>query len=212
MKQNELYSYVYDFISQLLDNEVIFGSIRQIILFGSVVRGDFRKESDVDLFIDLEDIKERKTINDLVKKELNKFETRSENSWALRGIDLPIKVVVGNLDQEKWKELKEEILSYGKILYGKFKELPGELQHQILVSYEISKLSQKQKMSFLRKLYGYVSKKGSKNYVHKGLIDEIHGEKVGPNNLIINADELIRLKSLFKEYKIKYQLREVWSK
>lgn len=53
MKQNELFSYVYDFISQMLENRDIFGKIRKIILYGSIVRSDFTRDSDIDLFIDI---------------------------------------------------------------------------------------------------------------------------------------------------------------
>jgi len=212
MKQNELFSYGYDFVSQLLDNKMLFDSIKRIIFFGSVVRGDFSKGSDIDLFIDLKSLKEYKKINDLIKKEINKFETRCEKTWFLREINLPIKIIVGNLEQEKWKDLREEILSYGKIVYGKFERLPEKLEHKLLVTYEIKKLSQKKKMSFLRRLYGYVVKKKEKKYIQKGLIDEIKGEKISPNALMIRAEDLLRVKKILKEYKIKYWLRDIWSK
>ncbi|MBU0459737.1 MAG: nucleotidyltransferase domain-containing protein, partial [Nanoarchaeota archaeon] len=165
MRQNELFSYVYDFVSQLLDEKLIFDSVSKIILFGSVVRGDFRKGSDVDLFVELKTLKEKKKIDHLIKKELNKFETRAEKSWYLRGVNLPIKLLIGNLDQ--FKDLKEEISSYSKVVYGQYEEIPGRIKHKVLVTYEIKKLSQKNKMSFLRKLFGYVSVKKGKKYVSK---------------------------------------------
>lgn len=204
MKQHETISYVYDFISQLLDNKKLFDSIKRIILFGSVARGDFRKESDVDLFIDT-----NKKIDKTIGKEINKFEKRCEKSWHLRGIDLPIKVLVGNLNEKRWKNLKEEIISYGKIIYGKFEELPEEGKHKILIDYELKCISQKKKMSFLRKLYGYKTKKGKKEYRQKGLLEEIKGEKIGSNALLINFENLLFIKKLLKSHKIKYQLRDV---
>lgn len=210
MKQHELFSYVYDFISQLWDNSLLFSSIKRIILFGSIARGDFREESDIDLFIDLGTPERLEEVNRLIKKEINKFETRCEKTWFLRGIKLPLRVIAGNLEQERWKELREEILSYGKIIYGKFEEKPERLEHQVLISYSFGNLLQKKKMAFLRKLAGYTIKKQGKEYVQKGLIDEIKGERISSPSLIIKAEELIKIKKILKEYKIKYQLRDVW--
>lgn len=212
MKQYELFSYVYDFTSQLLDNKIIFSSLKRIILFGSVARGDIRKESDVDLFIDLKYPKEQKEINNLIKKEINKFEARSEKTWFLRGIDFPIKVIVGSLEQGKWEDLREEILSYGTIIYGRFEEKPEKLEHKILIDYNLKKLSQRNKMAFLRKLYGYVLRKQGKEYVQKGLISEIKGEKIGAKALLVKAEDLMKIKSLLKRYLIKYGVRDVWLK
>lgn len=210
MKQHELFSYIYDFISQLWENKLLFDSIEKIILFGSIARGDFREESDVDLFIDLRSPEKLKEINHLIKKEINKFETRCEKTWFLRGIKLPLKVIAGNLEQERWKELKEEILSYGKIIYGKFEERPRGLAHQVLISYTLKNLSQMRKMAFLRKLFGYTSRKRSKKYIRKGLIDEVKGERVGSQALLLGVEELIKIKKILKEYKVKYQLRDIW--
>ncbi len=212
MKQNELFSYVYDFVSQLLDNGVIFDSVKKIILFGSLARGDFRKDSDVDLFVDLKLMKEHRKIDGLIKKELDKFESRSEKTWHLREIDLPIKVIVGDLEQARWKDLREEVLAYGKILYGKFEKVPEKLNHQILINYDMKRLPQKRKMGFLRRLYGYVIKKGRKEYVQEGIIDEIKGEKLGAGSFIISADNLIDVKKILRDFRVKYELRDVWLK
>ena len=60
MKQSEVFSYVYDFISQILEKKEIFESIKRIILFGSIARGDFDKDSDIDIFIELYNLKNEK--------------------------------------------------------------------------------------------------------------------------------------------------------
>ncbi|MBD3252483.1 hypothetical protein GF386_02015 [Candidatus Pacearchaeota archaeon] len=212
MKQNELFSYAYDFVSQLVENKPILDSIRRIILFGSVARGDFSQKSDVDLFIDLKDSGEEEKIKEIIRKEINKFEGRSEKTWFLRGINLPIKVVIGDIEKEKWKDLKEEILAYGKIIYGKFQKTPEKLEHRILIMYDLKKLSQKRKMSLIRELYGYTTKKSNKKYIQKGFIEKIESKKISPNTLIIRAEDLLKLKQIFKKYRLKYQLVDVWMK
>jgi len=210
MKQNDLISYTYDFISQLIENKIIVEDVKKIILFGSVVRGDFREDSDIDLFFDASRSSEK--IKDLIKKEISKFEERIKKTWVLRGIDLPIKVVVGDLEQEKWKELKQEILNYGKILYGNYKEIPEKIEHKILITYILNKVQQKKKMALLRNLYGYVIKKGNKKYIQKGLVERIEGEKINSNTLMINVVDLSEVKKIFKKFNIKYNLRDIWIK
>ena len=162
MEKNELMSYVYDFTSQLIDNKNIADAIKKIILFGSTVEGNFHKKSDIDLFVEVKEKEE--VVKKEIKKELNKFEERSEKTWHLRNIDFPINIITGDLNNKKWKDLKEEILNYSLIIYGKYEETPEKLNHKILITYDIKKLLQKNKMAFLRKLYGYVIKKENKKY------------------------------------------------
>ncbi len=209
MKQEELFSYVYDFLSQLLENKEIFSSINRIILFGSIARGDFHSKSDIDLFVDT---KQPKKIKLLVKKELNKFELRAEKTWLLRGINLSLKVIVDDLSKPQWKELQEEILSYGKILLGSYEGAPESRKRFLLVTYELKSLSQKSKMALLRKLHGYKSLKKDKEYVQKGLLQEIGGKKIETNVVLISPETWPRVKLLFQPLKVKYTLQEIWTK
>lgn len=210
MKQHEIYSYVYDFISQLMDNKEVISSVEKIILFGSGVRGDLHKKSDIDLFIDVKKTKNPEKLSDILKKEINLFEGRSEKTWHLRGITIPLKVIVGDLSHFRWKNLREEIGSYGKIIYGSFEEAPEGLNHYLLVSYELKKLSQKDKMSLLRQLFGYVSKKKGKEYLQKGLIEEMKGKKIGANVILIPRERLKEIKEVLKKHKAGYTVKDAW--
>ena len=209
MNQEELFSYVYDFLSHLLENKVIFSNINQIVLFGSVVRGDFHNKSDIDLFIDT---KQSKKVNLLVKKEINNFELRSEKTWFLRGVTLPLKVIVGDLSQPQWKELQEEIISYGKVLFGSFESFPEKGKHLLLLTYELIGIHQNKKMALLRNLYGYKSKKENKEYHQKGLLEEIGGRKVQANVILIPPEGWLQVKTEFKKHNIRYTLQEIWTK
>jgi len=211
MKQNELFSYLYDFVSQLLDNSLLFDKIKQIVVFGSVARGDFTPESDLDIFIELKH-KNTELIKNAIKSEQHKFETRAEKSWYLRGINLPIKIIVGSSEESRWKELQEEIKSYGKVIYGNLEENPTKLKNKLLISYDLTSLLQKHKMSFLRKIYGYSIKKNKKSYLFEGLIKELSGEKIGPNNLIIPVENWIKMKQIFEQFKIKYTIKQFYFK
>ena len=61
-------------------------------------------------------------------------------------------------------------------------------------------------------LCGYTIKKRDKEYVQKGLIDKIKGEKISPNTLIIRVNDLLSIKQALKDYKVKYWLKDIWSK
>ncbi len=207
MKQQELFSYVYDFISSLLDHEEILQSIRRIILFGSVVRGDFHTQSDIDLFIDT--ISAGK-IEKIVQKEQALFEKKIEKTWELRGIALPLKVQIGDLQHSRWEALQEQIAQYGKIVYGPYEQVPKGLQHYTLMSYDLSALSQNRKMGFIRTAYGYKSKKGKVEYKKKGLLEEVGGQRVGTNSLLVPRDKVREVRSLFNKYKLTPKIKDVW--
>ncbi len=55
MNQDTLIAYALDFSSFLIDTAKVTDKIKRIMLFGSVARGDFTKESDIDLFIDTDE-------------------------------------------------------------------------------------------------------------------------------------------------------------
>lgn len=210
MKQHELYSYVYDFISLLMEDFEIFTYVRTIILFGSVVRDDFHKKSDIDIFIDVSNNIDN--TSNKVKKTLNIFETKSKKTWVLRGINLPLKVIVDDLNNEKWNSLREEIGSYGKILYGKYEHTSSKLTRYFLFTFEIKSLYQREKMAFLRALYGYTSKKGDKIYSQKKLLHQTQGIKISANTILISPDKFPEIKLLLVKNKVKYTLKEIWMK
>ena len=208
MKNNELLSYVFDFISQISDNKEIISTIRKIILFGSLARGDMHENSDIDLFIDTTN----QELNNLIKKELNKFESRAEKTWHLRNIKTSIKIIADDIEKEKWADLKEEIQGYGKVLYGKIDSSPNKLNQKVLITYNLTNISQKDKMSLIRKLYGYSLKKQNKIYTQKGLLEELNGEKISPNAFIISVENLQKVKKELNEHKVKYLTRPIWVK
>lgn len=207
MKQQELLSYVYDFLSSLLDHEETLQSVRRIILFGSAVRGDFHAHSDIDLFIDT--ISAHK-IEKIVETEQALFEKRIEKTWVLRGIALPLKVQIGDLQHPRWEALEEQIAQYGKIVYGPYEQAPKGLQHYTLMTYDLSALSQNKKMGFIRTAYGYKGKKGKVEYKKKGLLEEVGGQRVGTNSLLVPRDKVREIRSLFNKYKLTPRIKDVW--
>lgn len=212
MKQKDLFSYVYDFISQIMENEHIFKNVRSILLFGSVARGDFDKESDVDLFIDISDVKQEVTMLALIKKEVSIFETRCEKTWYLKGIHLPLKPIAGDLQASRWDELRKETEHYGVFLFRRLEDTSSLLKRQALVLFDINHLKQKKKMALIRALYGYSSIKGVKKYKNKGILSELGGEKIEHNAVVIPFEHLKVLRSTFRKHKTRFTIKKYWSR
>lgn len=208
MKQEELISYVYDFISQLMDHHQMPDTIRRIILFGSVARGDFDRDSDLDLFIDVKNA--QPDVSTLIKNVLNQFETRAERTWKLRGVHPHLKLIIDDFGKQKWRELRQEIGSYGVLLYGPFREVPQKVSRWMLIAYELNQLPQKGKMALLRRLYGYTTKKGRKEYQQEGLLQELGGVKMGANVLLVPQEGFAPLKKILVKLRVPYTVKDMW--
>ncbi len=208
MKKNEIYSYIYDFVSRLIE-KVDETLIEHIIVFGSVVRGDFDKESDVDIFIDTQ---KPSAIEPVVKSVIDEFYSHSKHTWVLRGIENIIKPIVGNLDADRWSNLKKEIISNGLVIYGSYKELPENTKHCVLINYDISKLKPKDKSKFTRDLLGYRLVRKKKEYIIQGLLQKSGGTKIGKSSVLIPKQHQGELYKFFSKSKSSFEIREAWIK
>lgn len=203
MNKFELISYAMDFCSFLLRSNV-GDRINRIILFGSVVRGDFDKESDVDIFVD-----SKYKIEKDVNKVLKSFELSDVNEkWQLKGIRNPLSVKVGVL--EKWK-LRRSVISDGIVLYGKYVEMPKNVKYYLLLSLDFKGLDRNKKISVWRKLYGYRQKIGSRSYVSKGLLSEVNGKKIDKGVIVVPSENKDKVIEFLKKNKIKHRINEIWS-
>lgn len=207
MIRNAVLSYVYDFVRIL--SEKAADDIQDIILFGSVARGDFDMGSDVDIFVNVPSARE-KSVEKRALEAQNEFELYSERTWKLRGINLPIRCIVGNLGSARWSELRREIISSGVSLYGPYKEIPKNLKHYFIFSFALGKLEDRESAAVLRKIYGYSTKKGSKTYAHKGILDEAGGTKLSPGVIIVPGAAYRQFVDSFTGSGVQFRIREVW--
>jgi len=199
--------YVYDFLSVFFDKLKEKEKLTSIILFGSNARGNARKDSDIDIFIDT---KNRDEISPIVKESLNEFEDKASKTWHLKGIKNVIAPIVDNLRSDQWKELRKEIAVYGVMLYGRYAEKkPLSAKHCALIKYNISKLKQHDKMNVIRALSGYKLKKGKKIYNKQGILQDFNAEKI-TNAIIVNIKNYPDIIKLFKENKVPISIRSVW--
>ena len=207
LRLNELIliSYAESFVSFLLKNrELRKYPIKEIILFGSVARGDFDKTSDIDIFIDVENKKDVENLNNLIKKILIKFyKSQFCSIFALEGIRNEIRVKVGILDE--WK-LKRSIVSEGITFYGKYKYVPKKIRQYSLVTFSpIKDVTKRNRV--IRQLIG----RKEKNYKKEGLLEKFNGKQLSQRVIMIPTQYLSNLLGLFAKEKIDYQIYEIWS-
>lgn len=203
MKQETLISYALSFSSFLLDSTVGV-HIEKIILFGSVARGDFTKESDIDLFIEADERFEKD-----IDKSLLLFESSQVYKiWKMKGVEHAFSLKVGHLSQ--WK-LKREVLSSGIILYGKNAEMTEGASYYLLIQLQEQKKTPASQMRFWRKLYGYTQKVGIKSYSSKGLIEQVGGKKLGKALFLLPMEKRKVILDFLAQNKIQYAAYEIWS-
>lgn len=201
-EKNELISYAIDFASYLISKKK---GINRIILFGSISRGDFNEDSDVDLFIDIigSDKKEEESIGKILD---NYYNTKKFKEWKLKGIANTINLMIGRLDSENWKDLKRSIINTGIVLYGKYKSEVEKINQYSLFSFENIK-PDKKRIAVFRKLFGF--KFGKKEY--PGLIDKMNAVRVGKGSILVPSEHANELKRYFQGKKVRVSLYDLWS-
>ena len=195
-------SYALSFVSFLLREPKIISRINRIILYGSVAREASTKESDIDIFIDVQ--KETKKTKTELEKVLERFYKSKEAVISkLLGIENEIKLKTGKLDE--WKELKRSILTDGIVLWSKFESgKPEDTEHNIIFYW--SRI-EKNRGAFLNKIYGY--RTGGKAYI--GLLEQVKGTKLGKSCVMIPIAHRDKMIELLKKYKVDAKAVEVFT-
>ena len=199
---SKLIPYAMDFASYLMQKLGEKDSIKNVILFGSVARGEADKKSDIDIFVDIT-MESNKLEND-IKKLRNEFikSAKYTQYWKMLGVDNEINVIVGELD--RWEELKPSIIANGLVLYGKFKPEVTIGTHKAFFVWENIKPNAK-RVLFNKQLLGYMHKKKFYN----GLIQNYGGERLGKGCIVVPLDQAVVFHKLFKKYKISVKLKKV---
>jgi len=196
MERNKLISLALNFTSFLLDQI----EISSVILFGSVAKNTFDKESDIDLFIETDKKNENKIKNIL---ELYK-RTKEYEKFKLDGIENELSIKCGNLNE--WKDLKRSIISSGIVLYGNYQGKPEKLKHKLLFSLNMGNFERAKKIKVWRKIYGYKQKIGKKVYISRGLAEK----KLGRGVFLVSIENLQEVVDYLIKNKIKYSFSDVW--
>ena len=175
--------------------------ILQIVLFGSVARGEDTLKSDIDIAI----IHNHKDKFELMK-EVNKHKTEKIQTTFISIDNLP-----------KESELTGALSGEGLLLYGRpviIKEKKLDLSAKILIAYSLADLPQTEKVKVNRALYGSISKSSfqGKNYKTetKGLTNEPGIEKISKGVLLVKREKAPKIVNMLKRFKVKVREIPVW--
>ncbi|MBI4181760.1 MAG: nucleotidyltransferase domain-containing protein [Candidatus Aenigmarchaeota archaeon] len=197
-ERDELIAYALSFASFLRER---LPGIRNIVLFGSVARGVFDKESDIDVFVDIPG-KPRQRMGKLLHEFM---QTQAYDNWRLKGVSRDIKPLMGDLKGREWESLHASICSDGILLYGKYASVPKGLQHRIILSFG-GVADAKTRVTLHRKLFGYAMK--GKRY--PGAVERWGGEKLGSGVILVPIQEAIEARALFRRCRVPVRVFEVW--
>ena len=183
-----------------LQNEVK-DKINSAYLYGSAVRGELLKESDIDVFIECEPEHE-KTLEAISKSALSIFYGSNDfNKWKLFKFTPSISVQVGQF--EGW-ELKTSILAEGILLYSK-KPAILPATRKVLFSFQLPK-KKKNYLNLTRVLYG----RKEHGYKEHGFLKEVNGHKIASTVIIIPKEYQQKAMLLFQSKSISYSMKEIW--
>ncbi len=172
--------------------------IKQIVLFGSVARGEDRPASDVDLAI--------------IYDNIDKFELMKKvNQHKTEKIQLTY-VSLNELPEET--ELCSALAGEGLILSGRPIIFKGNLSPWILIIYSLVSLPQTEKVKVNRALYGSVSTSmhQGKKYqtITKGQIAEPGIEKISKGVLLVKREKATKIINTLKLFKVKVKEILFW--
>ena len=175
--------------------------ILQIVLFGSVAKGEDKTGSDVDIAV----IHNLKDIEDL-KSSINKF------------VHEKIQVVYVHVDKlPKEIELVSALTGEGLLLYGKPLKVilnKKELKPFILIVYDTTDLERKKRMLLNRALHGStsLSKYKGKEYktITKGILSEAGIIKLTKACILADPKKAVVVRDALKRFNVNVKEELIW--
>lgn len=174
--------------------------IRTIYIYGSAVRGELDKQSDIDLFVDC-DPTHQADVEKRVRAAFLRFsQSRDYEKWSQLGFSYPISIFAGDLAE--W-ELKTSIMAEGIVLYSK---QPHRFPSERFILFTLALPSNKKKYLLLtRSLFGRKEK-----MVHDGgLLGSVHGQKISSHVFLVPKEHQRTVLQFLAKEKADYSLKEI---
>ncbi len=175
-------------------------AIKAVYLFGSAVRGQLHKDSDIDLFVECE-IRDGKRVEQLMNAAISRFIVSKDfYKWKLLNFTYPFSVQTGKL--EEW-DLKESIASESIALYS---QKPAFVEGERSILFVITLPTEKKKYIRIRRLlFG----RDETFYRGTGIIVEMRGEKLGSNVFRVPQTEQGKMMGILSKEKIDFSMKEL---
>lgn len=176
--------------------------ILQIVLFGSVSRGEDTAHSDIDIAV--------------VFDNIDKFELSKEiNKYKHEKIQLTL---IGLKDLAKETELTGALSGEGLLLYGRPIHIDAKkirLKPRVLISYSLYNLPQTEKVKLNRALHGSISHsefRGNRYITKtKGLISEAGIDKINKGVFLVDRNKSTKIINVIKRFKAEVKEIVVWT-
>ena len=203
--QKEFKDIIFEFAKSASD----FDSVKAVLVFGSVAKGEADKRSDIDLLV----------IFDTAKNEFNDEDKIFTLSQELgKKYDKVMQVVFSNKNFDKLeRKFIEAVLKEGIILYGSLPSVKADkllLESYSILNFELSRLEKNNRDKLNRILTGYETEKKYKSKTYKssseGLLKKYECRKLGPSSIIVPFKSLNIFEALFKSFNIKYRKLDIW--
>lgn len=178
-----------------------------IVLFGSMARGDQGKGSDIDILV-IVDSKEPQDYN----RPLSRITTALDAELRPRR---ELKPVVTNL-LDKDEDFLRNVFRDGIVLFGKMVLTPDRIRLKpfVLITYNVSGLSQSLKVKVSRMVHGYSGTKtvGKRKYEYKykGLKERFGARLISPSTLLLPAETAERFTEELRKLKVNVNGFEVF--
>ncbi|MBI5681263.1 MAG: nucleotidyltransferase domain-containing protein [Methanobacterium sp.] len=203
---------VKDAAYELARNLKDIKGIEAVILFGSAVKNEIHKKSDIDIFLMFNLQGKNPEIGE-EGHETQKIAIKIENKYNLQN---PFSFVFFNKGESIDSDFLWEVVKDGITLYCKPELILGQkdfLKPAAFISYSYGEIPQKDKMFVKRQLYGYKIKtehKGKKYTSEREGIVSKYGKKMGRATFMIEAGKTDEIIELFDEKQVKYSLNKIW--
>lgn len=192
-------AYCQDLLSFVFQNKEAADKIDAAYLFGSAVRGELQKNSDIDLFFSCKPVHEER-VKKLVDSGIIRFTSSLDyQKWKLLKFTYPFSFHTGDL--KEW-DLKLSIASEGILLYGKQVMLQGERYVLFTISYPLKK---NRYVSLRRLLFG----RDEEVYAQKGVVQQLGGKKLSAHVFLLPKEEQSSMIEILSKEKVSFSMKEV---
>jgi predicted nucleotidyltransferase len=179
--------------------------IQSTVLFGSYARKQNHSQSDIDICMIITNEKSKNKISNQIlglEKKYNKNINILITTPSFKDLD---------------RQLVETILREGIVLYGTLPDISIkqlELEPYVIIKYDLSHLSQSEKMKIKRLLYGIKTKKKYKGKIYeskqKGIVEDFGGLRIGIASILIPEKLSWEVEDKLRQYDISLRKITIW--
>ena len=180
-------------------------NIQATVLFGSYAREQAHVQSDIDICIIVKNEKLQNQISNQILRLEKKYDKNINiliTTPALKDLDRQLVETI----------LREGIVLYGTLPYISIQQL--ELEPYEIIKYDLSRLSQSDKMKIKRLLYGIKTKKKYKGKIYeskqKGIVEDFGGLRIGIASILIPEKLSWEVENMLRQYEISIRKITIW--